>query len=155
MQVLQALVLSHLDYCSVVWSSATKRDFGKLAKCGVEIEFITPCICERYWHVECTELSVWTTGATDTHAYPTRHATGGLFTGSKFRTDYRRRTVLHGPLFHVKYLMQSVDWDTYRNKYTLWNSRDCEETQTQAQTHAYTHTINYTHTYTRIFYFMW
>ena len=29
-QVLQALVLSHLDYCSVVWSSATKRDLGKL-----------------------------------------------------------------------------------------------------------------------------
>jgi hypothetical protein len=29
-QVLQALVLSHLDYCSVVWSVATKRDLGKL-----------------------------------------------------------------------------------------------------------------------------
>ena len=25
-QVLHALVLSHLDYCSVVWSGATKRD---------------------------------------------------------------------------------------------------------------------------------
>ena len=25
-QVLQALVLSHLDYCSVMWSDATKRD---------------------------------------------------------------------------------------------------------------------------------
>ena len=29
-QVLQALVLSHLDYCSVMWSGATKRDLGKL-----------------------------------------------------------------------------------------------------------------------------
>ena len=29
-QVLQALDLSHLNYCSVVWSGATKRDFGKL-----------------------------------------------------------------------------------------------------------------------------
>ena len=29
-QVLQALVLMHLDYCSVVWSGATKRDLGKL-----------------------------------------------------------------------------------------------------------------------------
>jgi hypothetical protein len=29
-QVLQALVLSHLDYCSVVWSGATNRDLGKL-----------------------------------------------------------------------------------------------------------------------------
>jgi hypothetical protein len=28
--VLQALVLLHLDYCSVVWSGATKRDLGKL-----------------------------------------------------------------------------------------------------------------------------
>ena len=29
-QVLQVLVLSHLDYCSFVWSGATKRDLGKL-----------------------------------------------------------------------------------------------------------------------------
>jgi hypothetical protein len=28
--VLQALVLSHLDYCSAVCSGATKRDLGKL-----------------------------------------------------------------------------------------------------------------------------
>ena len=28
-KVLLALVLSHLDYCSVVWSGATKRDLGK------------------------------------------------------------------------------------------------------------------------------
>jgi hypothetical protein len=27
-QVLQALVLSHLDYCPVVWSGASKRDLG-------------------------------------------------------------------------------------------------------------------------------
>ena len=30
-QVLQALVLSHLDYCSVVWSGATKKGFRKIA----------------------------------------------------------------------------------------------------------------------------
>ena len=29
-QVLQAIVLSHLDYCSVVWSGATRKDLGKL-----------------------------------------------------------------------------------------------------------------------------
>ena len=29
-QVLQALVLSQLDYCSVLWSDATKKDLGKL-----------------------------------------------------------------------------------------------------------------------------
>ena len=28
-QVLQALVLSYLDYCSVMWSGATKRDLEK------------------------------------------------------------------------------------------------------------------------------
>ena len=30
-----------------------------------------------------------------THAYPTRHATRGLFTVPKSRTDYGVRTVLH------------------------------------------------------------
>ena len=33
--------------------------------------------------------------SSDTHAYPTRHATRGLFTVPKSRTDYGRRTVLH------------------------------------------------------------
>jgi hypothetical protein len=28
-QILQALVLSHVDYCSVMWPGATKRDLGK------------------------------------------------------------------------------------------------------------------------------
>ena len=29
-QVIQALVLSHLDYCPVVWSNAAKKDLSKL-----------------------------------------------------------------------------------------------------------------------------
>ena len=29
-QVLQALVLSYLDYCPVIWSSAAKKDLVKL-----------------------------------------------------------------------------------------------------------------------------
>lgn len=29
-QIIQSLVLSHLDYCSVVWSSATKNNLHKL-----------------------------------------------------------------------------------------------------------------------------
>jgi hypothetical protein len=33
--------------------------------------------------------------SSDTHAYPTRHATKGLFTVPKSRTYYGRRTVLH------------------------------------------------------------
>ena len=31
MQVLQALVLSHLNWCSVVWSGATKKGLRKIA----------------------------------------------------------------------------------------------------------------------------
>jgi hypothetical protein len=33
--------------------------------------------------------------SSDTHVYPTRHATRGLFTIPKSRTDYGRHTVLH------------------------------------------------------------
>ena len=33
--------------------------------------------------------------SSDTHAYPTRHATRGLFTVPKSRTDYGRHTVPH------------------------------------------------------------
>ena len=33
--------------------------------------------------------------SSDTHAYPTRHVTRGLFTVPKYRTDYGRCTVLH------------------------------------------------------------
>ena len=33
-QVLQALVLSHLDYCSVVWSGATKKDSEQVSTAG-------------------------------------------------------------------------------------------------------------------------
>ena len=33
--------------------------------------------------------------SSDTHAYPTRHATRGLFTVPKSITDYGRHTVLH------------------------------------------------------------
>jgi hypothetical protein len=33
-QVLQALVLSHLDYCSVVWSGATKRKIAIASEQG-------------------------------------------------------------------------------------------------------------------------
>jgi hypothetical protein len=40
--------------------------------------------------------------SSDTHAYPTRQATRGLFTDPKSTTDYGRRTVLHGSLFHIR-----------------------------------------------------
>ena len=33
--------------------------------------------------------------SSDTHAYPTTHATRGVFTDPKSKTDYKRHTVLH------------------------------------------------------------
>jgi hypothetical protein len=39
--------------------------------------------------------------SSDTDAYPTRHATRGLFSGPKSKTDYGRCTILHGTLFHI------------------------------------------------------
>ena len=34
--------------------------------------------------------------SSDTHSFPTRHATRGLFTTPKSKTDYGRRTALYG-----------------------------------------------------------
>ena len=66
-QVLQALVLLHLDHCSVVLSSATKREFaGKLQLAQNRAAMHTP------------------------QDMPTR-----LFTVPKSRTDYGRHIVLH------------------------------------------------------------
>ena len=36
--------------------------------------------------------------SSETHAYHTRHATRGIFTVPKSRTDYGRHTVLHRPM---------------------------------------------------------
>ena len=71
----------------------------------------------------------------DTHAYPTRHATRGLFTIPKSRIDYGRRTVLHRALATWNSIPYQVTDASSRirfrlNKYTLWNSGDCEVTQT-------------------------
>jgi hypothetical protein len=85
-QVLQALDSSHLDYCSVVCSGATKTDFGKLqlaqnraARLSLksklranindmhlnlswlkveEIDIIITCFCKRCRQAEGTKLSV-------------------------------------------------------------------------------------------------
>ena len=50
----------------------------------------------------------------DTHSYPTRHATKGLFTIPESTTDYGRRTVLHRamvtwnsiPQYYIDQLLQ-------------------------------------------------
>ena len=116
---------SHLDYCSVVWSGATKRDLGKLQwsqnraawlalKCKQRANINNMHVHLSWLKVEerlTTSLLVFVRSADmlnaqmclfkllahslDTHTYPTRHATICVFPIPKSRTDYGRRTVLH------------------------------------------------------------
>jgi hypothetical protein len=55
-----------------------------MAQSGGEIDFLITCFC----------LFKILAHSSDTHAYPTRHATS-LFTIPKCRADYGRCTVLH------------------------------------------------------------
>ena len=117
-QVLQGLVLSHLDYCSVVWSGATKKDLGilQLAQnraarlalgCTQRANINNTHVNLSWLKVEerlTSSLLLFMRGiallnapsclskllahSTNTHAYPTRHATRGLFTVPKSRTDW-------------------------------------------------------------------
>ena len=109
-QVLQAIVLLHLDYCSVVWSGATKRNLGKLQLAQNRAARLALVCTQRAninnMHVNLSwlkveerltsSLLVFVRGidmlntpsclfkllahSSDTHTYPTRHATRGLFT---------------------------------------------------------------------------
>ena len=124
-QVLQALVLSHLNNCSVVWSGATKKDLGKLQLTQNRAARLALGCTQRAninnMHVNLSWLKVeerltsslllfmrgidklnapsclskLLVHSSDTHAYPTRHTTRGLFIVPKSRTDYGRHTVLH------------------------------------------------------------
>ena len=123
-QVLQALVLSHMDYCSVMWSGATKKDLGKVQlikdratrlalKCtrraninDMHVNLSWLKVEERLTSSLLVFVSVHKLNAqrclfkllahnSDTHAQPTRHVTRGLFTIPKSRTDKGRITVLH------------------------------------------------------------
>jgi hypothetical protein len=109
-QVLQALVLLHLDYCSVVWSGATSgSEQGSTAGPWMCTELIlivcmsiSPgskwrrhwlhhcCIYERYWAV-C--FNYWLTALTPMHT--PQDMPRCLFTVPKSRKDYGRHTVLH------------------------------------------------------------
>jgi hypothetical protein len=110
--------LSHLDYCSVVWTGATKRDLEKLhlaqnravrlvIRCTQRANINDMHVNFSWLKVEerlTSSLLVFMRGidilnamsclfelvahSSDTHAYPTRHVTRGLFTFPKSRTDY-------------------------------------------------------------------
>ena len=119
--MLKALVLSHLDYCAVVWSGATKKGLLQLAQnraarlalgCTQKANIINMHV-NLYW-LKVKErltsslllfmrgidmlnapscLSKLLAHSSDTHAYPTRHATRGLFTVPNSRTDYGRHCI--------------------------------------------------------------
>jgi hypothetical protein len=129
-QVLQALVLSHLDYCSFTWSCATKRDLWKLQLSQNRAPRLALKSTHRAniddMHVNLSwikveerltsSLLVFVRGvdklkvpsclfkilahSSDTNAYPTRHCTRGLFTVSKSRTDYGRAQYYIAPWQH-------------------------------------------------------
>ena len=120
-QALQALALSHMDYCPVIWPSATKKDVGleqssktwplnvhgglninnmpvNLSWLKVE-ERLTSSLLVFVRGIDVLKepncLFKQLTHSSDTHTYPTRHTTRRLFTVPKFRTDYGKCTVLH------------------------------------------------------------
>lgn len=123
-QVLQTLVLSQLDYCSVVWSGTTKMYLGKLqwvqnraARIALKC---TPRANVNNMHDRLSWLKVderlkasllsffqkintlktpdclfrQLTLSCNVHTYPTRHATRGNYTIPKIKTNSKQRTVL-------------------------------------------------------------
>jgi hypothetical protein len=90
--------LSHLDYCPVVWSSTARKDLVKMKLAQNRVARLALHCNQRddmntmhaslYWHSQLTHSSV-------THIYPSRHATRGLFTVPKSRTNSRKPTVLY------------------------------------------------------------
>ena len=122
-QVLQALVLSYLDHCPVMWTSAAKKDLVKLQLAQNRVARLARHCNQRdniktihsslsWLRVEerltaslllflrnVNVLKSQLTHCSDTHDYPTRHATRGLFTVSKSRTNSRKCSVLYRDIF--------------------------------------------------------
>jgi hypothetical protein len=123
-QVLQDLVLSDLDYCSAMWSSAARKDLVKLqlAQNGaahlalhcnqranintmhdslpwlwVEERLTATLLFIRNIYVLKIPngLHSQLTRSADTHTYFTRHATRGLFTIPRSRTNESEHIVLY------------------------------------------------------------
>ena len=98
MQVLQALVLSHLDYCSVVWSGVTVQDSWPLYVHRALTLMIWMSISpgskwSRDWlHHHCYFWEVLTAPSC---LFEVLYKACGLFTVPKSRTHYGRCTILH------------------------------------------------------------
>lgn len=123
--VLQTLVLSHLDYCSVVWSGTTKKNLGKLQRVQNRAARLALCCTTRanvnkmhsklYWlPVDerlktsllgfINKINLWKTPdclyrqltlSSNVHTYLTRHAVIGKYIIPKSRTNSKQRTVLY------------------------------------------------------------
>ena len=123
-QVLQTLVLSHLHYCSVVGSGATKMNLGKLQRVQNRAARLAlkckPRANINYMHDQLHWLKVdvrlktsllsfiknintsnnpdWLfrqlTLSSNVHTYPTRHATSGSYTIPTIKTNSKQHTVL-------------------------------------------------------------
>ena len=117
-KVLQALVLSNLDYCPAVWSSAARKDLVKLQPAQNRVAHLA-LHCNQRADINTMHASLsWLrfeerltasllfirnidvlkipnclhsqlAYSSDTHTYPTRHATRGPFTvQNKFKKVY-------------------------------------------------------------------
>ena len=135
-EVLQALVLSNLDYCSVLWSNAARINQPQLAQnraarfalnCNQRADINTMQASLSWLRVEerltasllifirnmnvlkiPNGLHCQLTHSSDTHTYLTRHDTRGLFTVPKSRTNSRKRTVLYRALIAWNFLPSHI-----------------------------------------------
>jgi hypothetical protein len=107
-QVLQTLVLSHLDYCPVVWSGAAKKVIGQLQfvqnraarialRCTRRVN-----VSNMHFHLSWLKvlkvpncLFKQLAHSSDTHRNNTRHAIWGLYTVPRSRAKSGKRTVLN------------------------------------------------------------
>ena len=123
--VIQSLVLSSLDYCPTIWSSASKKDLDKLQlaqnraarlalRCSgrssvewmhaalswMRVDQRLACSLVTFLYNICQTgkpVHLWSEiQATNTrHGYATRQAMGGQFTQPLPRTDALKRTVMY------------------------------------------------------------
>ena len=117
--------LSHLDYCSVVWSGTTKKNIGKLQRVQNRAARLALCFTIRanvnkmhgklFWLTVdgrlkasllgfINKINVWKTPdclyrqltlSSNVHTYLTRHAIIGKYIIPKSRTNSKQRTVLY------------------------------------------------------------
>ena len=141
-QVIQALVLSHLDYCSTVWSNTSLGNIRKLQlvqnkaarvalSCGWRTNVIKMHECLSWFEVKnrlLYSLMVFIKNviraktpfifyqklsfSTDAHNYSTRHATAGCFALPRSKTKSGQRTTSYRAM---------QEWNTLPNHITQQN----------------------------------